>query len=81
MASSTRSPVIPTLVLSSYQGAAFVVEQLTSLREQTHQTWRLLVRETMGRRTTPPALLRQEALRDERIVIVEDGLGRLGPAR
>lgn len=80
MVSSTRSSVIPTLVLSSYQGAAFVVEQLASLREQTHQTWRLLVRDD-GSQDDTPALLRQEAQRDERIVVVEDGQGRLGPAR
>ena len=67
------------LVCATYNGAAYLTEQLASLVAQTHTGWRLWVRDD-GSVDGTVQLLREWAGRDERIVLVEDEGARLGAA-
>jgi rhamnosyltransferase len=68
-----------TVVLSSYNGAKFLPEQIESIRRQTCTDWSLLIRDD-GSADGTRQLLQSLAQADSRITIVSDGLGNLGPA-
>ena len=67
------------LVCATYNGAAYLPEQLASLVAQTHTGWRLWVRDD-GSTDGTVQLLREWAGRDERIALVEGEDVRLGAA-
>jgi glycosyltransferase involved in cell wall biosynthesis len=64
------------VVLSTYNGGAFLRPLVESIRRQSHADWTLLVRDDGSSDETVP-LLRQEAAEDRRIVSLEGG-ERLG---
>lgn len=69
------------ILLATYNGAAYLDEQLRSLAAQSVSDWRLIARDD-GSSDDTPALLR--AFRDrhpDRVAILEDDLGRLGACR
>ncbi len=68
-----------TIVLSSYNGAKFLPQQIESLRGQTCTDWSLLIRDD-GSADGTQQLLQSLAQADSRITIVSDRLGNLGPA-
>ena len=68
-----------TIVLSSYNGEKFIAEQIASIRQQTHTVWKLLVRDDgSSDRTTD--ILQAFAEADDRIILLTDQRGNLGPA-
>jgi glycosyltransferase involved in cell wall biosynthesis len=72
--------VIPvSILLSTYNGARYLPDQLRSLVAQTHTAWTLYVRDD-GSSDTTLALLRDFAARDARVRIVDEGSGNLRPA-
>lgn len=67
------------ILLATYQGAAFLPEQLASLEAQTHRDWRLFLRDD-GSTDGSPALVRDWAARHGRTLIeIVDGDSRTGP--
>jgi len=68
------------IVMGTYNGAAFLQEQIHSLLAQTHTHWRLLVRDD-GSSDNTDDLLRAATESDSRIRLVSDGLGNLGFSR
>jgi glycosyltransferase involved in cell wall biosynthesis len=66
------------IVLATYNGGAFLSEQLGSIRQQSFTGWRLLIRDD-GSTDASPALVQQFARLDRRIEILADGESRLGP--
>lgn len=56
------------ILLATYNGAAFLAEQLGSLVAQTHRNWRLLAGDD-GSRDSTPEILRAWAAGDERIAL------------
>jgi glycosyltransferase involved in cell wall biosynthesis len=67
------------ILLASYQGSAFLDQQLLSIRRQTYQDWRLLVRND-GDDPDARALVSRHAEQDSRVEwLVEDNVQRLGP--
>jgi rhamnosyltransferase len=68
-----------TIVLSSYNGEKFIAEQIESIRQQTHPVWRLLVRDD-GSSDRTPDILQAFIETDDRIVLLRDERGNLGPA-
>lgn len=68
-----------TVLLSTYDGARWLPDLLTSLRGQTHTEWTLLVRDD-GSHDESVALVEQAASADPRIRLVADDAGNLGPA-
>jgi hypothetical protein len=72
------SSVQVDILLATYNGAAFLPQQLESLLNQTHQNWRLFVRDD-GSRDTTVALLQDAVLRHpKKIHHVTDTKGSLG---
>lgn len=68
------------IVLSSYNGAAFVAEQLESICRQTYPRWTLLVRDD-GSTDDTVRMVESLAASEPRIALIRDGLGNLGPAQ
>src|SRR5918999_5402526 len=66
-----------SVVLSTYNGARFLADQIESIRAQTAPDWRLYVRDD-GSSDETRALVAQWAAVDQRIVIVSDSSGNLG---
>jgi hypothetical protein len=66
------------IVLSCYQGARYIGEQIESIRSQTFRDWALLVRDD-GSLDVTPEIVRRYAREDARISLVTDGRGNLGP--
>jgi rhamnosyltransferase len=67
------------IALATYEGAAYLRPLIESIRRQSLADWTLLVRDD-GSSDATPEILRQVAAEDRRIVLCEDGLGRLGVA-
>jgi glycosyl transferase family 2 len=65
------------IVLSTYNGGAYLAEQIESIRAQTEANWRLYVRDDGSSDDTREQIARFAA-RDARIVVVSDGAGNLG---
>jgi glycosyl transferase family 2 len=66
------------IVLSCYNGARFVAEQIESIRRQTYSEWILVVRDD-GSCDGTPAIVRELARQDGRIRLLQDARGNLGP--
>jgi rhamnosyltransferase len=67
------------IVLSSYNGEQFITEQINSIRKQSFTDWTLLVRDDGSSDRTIP-LVQALAEQDDRIRLLDDTQGRLGPA-
>lgn len=67
-----------TVLLSTFDGARWLPALLDSLRAQTHHEWSLLVRDD-GSTDGTVALLAATAAADDRIRVVRDDRGNLGP--
>lgn len=68
------------ILLSTYNGAAFLEEQLESLLAQTYQDWQLLIRDD-GSRDATPEIIKKYATKHQKIVFLEDSLGNLGASQ
>jgi rhamnosyltransferase len=68
------------IVLATFNGGEFLGEQLASLFRQTWSDWRLLVRDD-GSTDVTRSQLEGARSGDSRIEILDDQIGRLGPAR
>lgn len=68
------------ILLSTYNGAKYLSEQLDSLISQDYTDWRLLVRDD-GSTDETLSVVRRYAERDERIHIMHDELGNIGVIR
>jgi glycosyltransferase involved in cell wall biosynthesis len=68
------------ILLSSYNGASFIAEQIESIRRQTLESWHLLVRDD-GSSDDTVGLVQSLAASDARIRLLRDDRGNLGPAR
>jgi rhamnosyltransferase len=67
------------IVLSSYNGAEFIAEQIESIRRQSFTGWRLLVRDD-GSSDETPSIVERLARMDPRIHLLRDDDGNLGVA-
>lgn len=68
------------ILLSTYNGARFLAEQLNSILEQDAGEFRLCIRDD-GSTDGTIALIDEFARRDGRISLITDDLGNLGPQR
>jgi rhamnosyltransferase len=66
------------VLLSCYQGAPYIGEQIESIRRQTYHDWALLVRDD-GSSDDTSEIVRRMARDDARISLLTDGRGNLGP--
>lgn len=73
------SPPDLVILLSSFNGGKFIAEQISSIRRQTHPGWRLLVRDD-GSSDETRAIVEAIAAQDDRIRLLRDTKGNLGPA-
>jgi glycosyltransferase involved in cell wall biosynthesis len=65
------------IVLSVHNGAAYLEEQVESIRAQTHEKWRLWIRDD-GSTDGTAELAHRLAAHDERVLLVRDDAQRLG---
>ena len=65
------------IVLAVHNGAAYLEEQVESIRAQTHEKWRLWIRDD-GSTDDTAELVDRLAARDERVSRVHDNSQRLG---
>ena len=72
-----REPAV-VILLSSYNGARYIDEQIQSIRAQTTRDWKLLIRDD-GSSDATLSIVRKHCSLDERIELVTDKLGNLGP--
>jgi glycosyltransferase involved in cell wall biosynthesis len=68
------------VLLSSYNGARFIAEQIESIRRQTLVRWTLMVRDD-GSSDETVSILESLAAAEPRMVLLRDGRGNLGPAQ
>jgi rhamnosyltransferase len=68
-----------SILLSSYNGARFLAEQIESIRRQTYTDWTLLVRDD-GSSDETVWMVESLAALDSRISLLVDQRGNLGPA-
>lgn len=73
----SSSPI--EIVAPLYNGARYLDEFLSSIRAQTHSHWRLWLRDD-GSTDATPEIARRAAAADRRIVLLDGGGRRLGPA-
>ncbi len=66
------------VLLSAYNGARYIGEQLESIRAQTFRDWRLLIRDD-GSSDQTPSILESFAASDPRIEVLSDTYGNVGP--
>jgi rhamnosyltransferase len=67
------------ILLSSFNGRKFIIDQINSIRRQTYSAWTLLVRDD-GSSDDTVDLVESLARQDERISLLRDTKGNLGPA-
>jgi len=65
------------ILLASYQGEAYIQQQLASLQQQTYSNWTALIRDDQSTDNTR-ALINTVAAEDTRFQIINDNLGNLG---
>ncbi len=68
------------ILMSTYNGAPFLAEQIDSILEQDHREFRLLIRDD-GSTDDTIKILANYAAAEQRVVLVEDDLGNLGASR
>ena len=68
------------ILMATYNGEAFVEEQVRSIINQSYPDWRLLVHDD-GSNDGTWAILQQLSQEDSRIVLIEDHAHGLGVAR
>ena len=66
------------VVLSAYNGARHIAEQVESIRAQSFTDWKLIVRDD-GSTDNTVDIVNSLAARDDRIELVTDGRGNIGP--
>lgn len=60
------------ILMSTYQGQAFLAEQIESIRSQTFEDWHLLIRDD-GSDDRTPEIIREFVRKDSRIRFINDG--------
>lgn len=68
------------ILLATYNGEAFLDEQLDSIAAQTHGDWRLIARDDGSTDRTPEILDAFRTRHPDKVVVLEDGDGNLGVA-
>ena len=66
------------ILLATYNGAAFLSEQLDSIEAQTHENWRLIARDDGSADDTLKILEAFRVRHPGKVVVVRDGDGNLG---
>ncbi len=69
------------ILLATYNGAAFLNQQLGSVENQTHRNWRLIVRDDGSTDTTPEIIEAFRARHPDKVVVLRDEDGNLGLVR
>ncbi|MBR1809065.1 MAG: glycosyltransferase family 2 protein [Paludibacteraceae bacterium] len=68
------------ILMATYNGEAFVGEQIESIMKQTYADWRLLVHDD-GSTDATKAIVKKFSDEDKRIRLIEDGIEGLGVAK
>ena len=66
------------ILMATYNGAAFLHEQLASIAAQTHRDWHLYVRDDGSSDATPDLVATFAKTHPEQVTWIEDDLGSLG---
>ncbi len=69
------------ILLATYNGAAFLNQQLGSVENQTHRNWRLIVRDDGSTDKTPGIIEAFRARHPDKVVVLRDDDGNLGLVR
>ena len=69
------------ILLATYNGAAFLNQQLGSVESQTHRNWRLIVRDDGSTDKTPEIIEAFRARHPDKVVVLRDEDGNLGVVR
>lgn len=72
-------PATIGICLATFNGARFLQAQLDSIAAQTHRGWKLYVRDDGSNDGTGECVAAFAARHPDRVVVIRDGLGRLGP--
>ena len=72
-------PVEVDIILATYNGGKYLDEQLESIFEQDFHNYRILIRDDGSTDGTLDILSKWKGLNPQKIEIIEDGLGNLGP--
>ncbi len=75
-----KSPNVSVL-LSTFNGSAFLSEQLKSVENQSYKDWHLLVRDDGSRDETPEILRQFKDAHPEKVTIIDNCPGNVGPSR
>ena len=78
MSGARPSPRV-AVVLSAYNGAPHIAEQIASIRGQSFMDWNLIVRDD-GSSDDTVAIVKELVAKDSRITLLEDSHAHLGPS-
>jgi glycosyltransferase involved in cell wall biosynthesis len=67
------------VLLSAYNGASYIAEQIESIRSQSYRNWQLVIRDD-GSDDDTPGIIDQFCGRDKRISLLAHGEPSLGPS-
>ncbi len=68
------------ILLSTYNGESYLEQQIDSIVEQKYTHWHLIIRDDGSTDNTKNILLKYSQLYPEKIDLLEDSLGRVGPS-
>lgn len=68
------------ILMATYNGARYIEPQIYSILSQSFSNWRLLVHDD-GSIDDTTIILRRFSQKDDRIILIEDGVTGLGPGR
>lgn len=77
MSTLVHQPPRTVIAMATYNGARFLPQQISSIRNQSRSDWTLIVRDD-GSTDGTREILRLAAAQDSRFELLDDGLGRLG---
>ena len=75
-----HNPTIDIL-LATYNGGRYLAEQIQSLLDQTYTRWRLIIRDDGSSDDTLSVVHQYRERYPDKITLIEDGEGNLGPCR
>lgn len=68
------------IILSTYNGSSYIREQVQSIRDQSYESWILLIRDD-GSTDSTMKILQEITATDKRISILDDDKNNIGPAQ
>ena len=68
------------ILMATYNGELYIVQQISSIKAQTYSNWRLIIHDD-GSSDNTVSIIKNLSKNDDRIVLIEDGIKFKSPAK